>query len=139
MQGEYAYAGFLALLFAHFHRHSYTGCKPAVSEILASAAALVAEHSGIARASHVQEKISHLIGTAELVYAAGVASAELSERMPSGTQVPDEVYTNVGRRHAGENMYHEFGLLADLAGGSRPPCLTRRAARAGGAPGTDTP
>ncbi len=117
MKGEYMFAGFLALLFAHFHRHSYTGCKPAVSDILAGAAALVAEYSGIEKAPHVQEKISHLIGTAELVYAAGVASAEFSEKMSSGTQVPDEIYTNVGRRHAGQNIYHEYEILADLAGG----------------------
>lgn len=117
MKGEFMFAGFLALLFAHFHRHSYTGCKPAVSDILASAAALVAEYSGIGKAPHVQEKISHLIGTAELVYAAGVASAEFSEKTSSGTQVPDEIYTNVGRRHAGQNIYHEYGILADLAGG----------------------
>ena len=37
------YAGYLALMFAHYHRHSYTGCKTAVSEVIASQAALVAD------------------------------------------------------------------------------------------------
>ncbi len=32
--GEYKYGGMLALLFALYHRHSYTGCKPAVSDCL---------------------------------------------------------------------------------------------------------
>ncbi len=112
-----AFAGFLALLFAHFHRHSYTGCKPAISEVLASAAALVAEYNGIERESHVKEKLSHLIGTAELVYAAGEASAYRAERSSSGTYIPDEILTNVGRRLAGEEIYNEYKILADLAGG----------------------
>ncbi len=111
------YAGFLALMFAHYHRHSYTGCKTAMSEILASAAALVAEYNGIENTSHAKDKISHLIGTAELVFAAGESSAYHSEKAPSGTQVPDEILTNAGRRLAGENIYEEYKMVADLAGG----------------------
>jgi len=111
------YAGFLALMFAHYHRHSYTGCKPAMSEVLASAAALVAEYNGIEKASHVQDKLSHIIGIAELVFAAGESSAKHSEKSPSGTQIPDEILTNAGRRLAGENIYEEYKILADLSGG----------------------
>lgn len=111
------FAGFLALLFAHYHRHSYTGCKPAISEVLASAAALVAEYNGIERQSHVRDKLSHMIGTAELVLAAGQMSAYRGERSPSGTFVPDEILTNAGRRLAGEKIYEEFQTVADLAGG----------------------
>jgi len=112
-----AFAGFLALLFAHYHRHSYTGCKPAVSEVLASAAALVAEYSGIEKEDHARDKISHLIGTAELVFAAGQMSAYRAERSESGTWIPDEVLTNAGRRLAGEAIYDEYKIVADLAGG----------------------
>ena len=111
------YAGFLALMFAHYHRHTYTGCKPAVSEVIASAASLVAEYNGIERAKHAQEKISHIIGIAELVFAAGESSARHSEKSPSGTQIPDEILTNAGRRLAGENIYEEMKILADLSGG----------------------
>ncbi|MFX1355446.1 MAG: 4-hydroxyphenylacetate 3-hydroxylase C-terminal domain-containing protein, partial [Promethearchaeota archaeon] len=106
-----------ALMFAHYHRHSYTGCKPAVSEVIASAAALVAEYNGIEQTSHARDKISHIIGTAELVFAAGESSAKHSEKTPSGTQVPDEILTNAGRRLAGEMIYEEYKILADLSGG----------------------
>jgi aromatic ring hydroxylase len=37
--------------------------------------------------------------------------------MPCGTQVPDVVYCNVARKHAGESIYHEYNILSDLAGG----------------------
>jgi 4-hydroxyphenylacetate 3-monooxygenase/4-hydroxybutyryl-CoA dehydratase/vinylacetyl-CoA-Delta-isomerase len=112
-----AFGGFLALIFAHYHRHSYTGCKPAISEVLASAAALVAEYNGIEGQGHVRDKISHMIGTAELVFAAGQMSAYRAERSPSGTYIPDEILTNAGRRLAGEEIYNEFKIVADLAGG----------------------
>ena len=111
------FAGFLALLFAHYHRHSYTGCKPAISEILASAAALVSEYNGIEKLEHVKEKISHLIGTAELVFAAGQMSAYRAEQSSSGTFIPDEILTNAGRRIAGEEIYNEYKIVADLTGG----------------------
>ncbi len=111
------YAGYLALMFAHFHRHSYTGCKTAVSEIIASQAALVADVNDIAKAEHVREKICDIIGTAELVFAAGQASAYRAVQFPNGSWVPDEILTNAGRRLAGHNIYHEYEILADLTGG----------------------
>lgn len=115
--GVCRYAGYLALMFAHYHRHSYTGCKTAVSEVIASQAALVAEVNDIAKESHVRSKLCDIIQTAELVFAAGQCSAYRSEKFPSGQQVPDEVLTNAGRRIAGHNIYHEYEILADLTGG----------------------
>ena len=123
-EGVCRYAGYLALMFAHFHRHSYTGCKTAVSEVIASQAALVAEVNDIAKQSHVRDKLCDIIQTAELVFAAGQCSAYRSQKFPSGQQVPDEILTNAGRRIAGHNIYHEYEVMADLTGGvcaSLPP------------------
>ena len=116
-EGVSRYAGYLALMFAHYHRHSYTGCKTAVSEVIASQAALVADVNDIAGESHVREKICDIVQTAELVFAAGESSARHGTQFPSGQWVPDEVLTNAGRRLAGHNMYHEYEILADLTGG----------------------
>jgi 4-hydroxyphenylacetate 3-monooxygenase/4-hydroxybutyryl-CoA dehydratase/vinylacetyl-CoA-Delta-isomerase len=118
------YAGYLALMFAHYHRHSYTGCKTAVSEVIASQAALVADVNDIAKESHVRSKLCDIIQTAELVFAAGQQSAYRAVEFPSGQWVPDEILTNAGRRLAGHNIYHEYEILADLTGGvsaSLPP------------------
>ncbi|WP_258359120.1 4-hydroxyphenylacetate 3-hydroxylase family protein [Moorella sulfitireducens] len=115
--GAVPYAGYLALMFAHFHRHSYTGCKTAVSEVIASQAALVADVNGIEKEDHVKEKICDIIATAELVFAAGQASAYRAVKSASGAYVPDEILTNAGRRLAGKNIYEEYKTLADLAGG----------------------
>ncbi|WP_366946795.1 4-hydroxyphenylacetate 3-hydroxylase C-terminal domain-containing protein [Desulfosporosinus nitroreducens] len=45
------------------------------------------------------------------------ASSVKSTKAPSGTQIPDIVYTNVGRYHAGINVYREHEILAEIAGG----------------------
>jgi 4-hydroxyphenylacetate 3-monooxygenase/4-hydroxybutyryl-CoA dehydratase/vinylacetyl-CoA-Delta-isomerase len=111
------FAGLLAHTFALFHRHSYTGCKPAVTDLITGASALVAEYQGIADKTHVRSKLAHLASVAELVYAAGIASAVAGKAYGSGTFVPDTVYANVGRRYAGMNIYHEVEILTDLAGG----------------------
>ena len=115
--GETAFAGQLAALFATYHRHSYTGCKAAVSDIMTGAAALVAEYNGVAKAPHVRDKLAELIAVGELVFAAGLAASVTAQPATSGTMVPDIVYTNVGRYHAGVNVMREFETVIDLAGG----------------------
>ncbi len=67
----------------------------------------MAEYNGIEEVQHVRHKLVDLIAVAELVYAAGVAAAVAAVPSPSGTYVPDPVYCNVGRRHAGLSIYHE--------------------------------
>ena len=116
-EGVAQFGGYLALMFAHYHRHSYTGCKTAVGEVIASQAALVADVNDIARESHVREKLCDIIQTSELVFAAGQAAAYRAVEFPSGQWVPDEILTNAGRRLAGHNIYHEYETLADLTGG----------------------
>ncbi|MCX6004429.1 MAG: aromatic ring hydroxylase [Chloroflexi bacterium] len=122
--GETDMGGRLALTFALYHRHSYTGCKPAMTDVLTGATALMAEVNGIEKEHHVNEKLAELICTSELVYGTGIAAAINGYKSPSGTYVPDIMYCNVSRRHAGVNIYHEYDILADIAGGM-PATLPR--------------
>jgi 4-hydroxyphenylacetate 3-monooxygenase/4-hydroxybutyryl-CoA dehydratase/vinylacetyl-CoA-Delta-isomerase len=115
--GETELAGKLALLFALYHRHSYCGCKAAVSEIFTGATALAAEYNGIARAQHVRHTLADMIQIVDLIYAAGIAGAVHATRADSGTFVPDSNYCNAGRMLAGEEIYDEFKSLAAIAGG----------------------
>lgn len=124
--GENDMGGYMALTFALFHRHSYTGCKPASTDVLTGATALMAEINGIEKEQHVREKISELVCTSELCYGTGIAAAINGYQSPSGTWVPDIMYCNVSRRHAGINIYHEYDILADVAGGM-PATLPRYA------------
>jgi 4-hydroxyphenylacetate 3-monooxygenase/4-hydroxybutyryl-CoA dehydratase/vinylacetyl-CoA-Delta-isomerase len=115
--GENKFATLAAHSFALFHRHSYTGCKPAVSDILMGFGALIADYNGVYERPNIRERLVELASVAELVYSAGIAAAVEGQKTPSGTYIPNEIYANVGRRHAGLNFYHELDLLAELAGG----------------------
>ena len=117
MCGEWEFGRRLALLFANSHRHSYSGCKPAVSDILCGACLLAAKANNIDKVSHVREKFSEFASSAELAYAAGVAAAVYGEKTSSGVFFPNPIYANVGRRLTGELIYHEYNLLTEIAGG----------------------
>jgi aromatic ring hydroxylase len=47
LAGEWQHGGINALLFALFHRHSYSGCKPANGDVILGMAALAAEANNI--------------------------------------------------------------------------------------------
>lgn len=117
MCGEWKYAGRLALLFANYHRFSYCGCKPGVTDVIMGATSMVADYNGVGNAGHIKDDVAKLMVTAELVFAAGIAAAVQSKKTSSGTMEPNFIYSNAGRYHAGVNIYHEYDILAATAGG----------------------
>ena len=88
-----------------------------MADVMMGTAALVTDYLGIEKAPHVRERMAEMVSLAEIVFACGIAAAVKSKKAASGTQVPDIVFANVGRRHAGHNIYHEYALLSELAGG----------------------
>jgi aromatic ring hydroxylase len=128
LAGEYQHGGVLALLFALFHRHSYSGCKPAIGDIVMGMAALAAEVNNIHKQPHVREKLAELIMTTELGYAAGYTASDLGKPevyMPGvgfvpygpGSYIPNSIYCNVGRCLSGEAVWREAEILCDISGG----------------------
>jgi len=128
LAGEWQHGGVLALLFALFHRHSYSGCKPAIGDVILGTAALTAEVNNIHKESHVREKLAEIILTSELGYAAGYTASDLGKPevyIPGigfvpygpGSYIPHSIYCNVGRCLTGEAVYREAEILCDLAGG----------------------
>ncbi|MDO4539962.1 MAG: 4-hydroxyphenylacetate 3-hydroxylase N-terminal domain-containing protein [Syntrophomonadaceae bacterium] len=117
INGETEFGSETALLFALFHRHGYCGCKPGLGDMLTGLAALVADYNGVEKVGHVKDKLADIMSVGELVYAAGIAASVKSMQSPAGTYIPNIMYANVGRRHAGVNIYHEMNIIADLAGG----------------------
>ena len=126
--GETQHGGIAALLFALFHRHSYSGCKPAMLDYVIGLAALAAEINGIEKTPHVREMLSQLIMTGELGYAAGYTASDLGRpevympgmgavRYGPGSYIPHSIYANVGRCLSGEAVFHEQEILCNIAGG----------------------
>jgi aromatic ring hydroxylase len=71
----------------------------------------------IEKASHIRRLLVDLISIAELVFAAGLAGAYCAHKTSSGAWEPNMIYCNVGRRHAGMNIYAEYEKLCEVAGG----------------------
>lgn len=117
MCGEWEFGARLALLFANYHRHSYCGCKPAVTDIMMGLTALAAEYNGVPKAPHIVNDVTELMILAEIVYASGIAASVKGKVSSSGIYEPDFLYSNTGRYLAGKNIYHEYDVLASTAGG----------------------
>ncbi|MFW6333767.1 MAG: 4-hydroxyphenylacetate 3-hydroxylase family protein [Desulfosalsimonas sp.] len=126
--GENDHGGICALLFALFHRHSYSGCKPALGDVLLGLAATAAEYNGIEKTSHVREMFAEIIKVTELGYAAGYTASDFGKPevyIPGmgrasygpGSCIPDSIYANVGRCLTGEAVFHEQEMLCNIAGG----------------------
>lgn len=114
---EWKYGRRLALLFADSHRHSYSGCKPGLSDIICGVTALAAEANNIHKVSHIREKMTEFASAAELAFAAGTAAAVYGKKTSSGVFFPNTIFANVGRKLTGETIYHEYNLLTEIAGG----------------------
>jgi aromatic ring hydroxylase len=128
LAGEHILGGAMALLFALFHRHSYSGCKPAIGDLILGTAALAAEVNNIHKESHVREKLAELIMITELGYAAGYTASDLGKPelyVPGhgfvpfgpGSYIPHSIYCNVGRCLTGEAVFREAEILCDISGG----------------------
>jgi aromatic ring hydroxylase len=128
LAGEWQHGGVLALLFALFHRHSYSGCKPAIGDLLLGTAALAAEVNNVHKTSHIREKLAEIIMVTELGYAAGFTASAMGKPevfIPGlgfvpygpGSYIPNSIYCNVGRCLTGEAVWREAEILCDISGG----------------------
>jgi len=81
-------------------------------------AQLIAEANGLARESHIREKISEMIIHATLVRAALEAAISNCSFGPDGAAYPDELYTNAGKYLGASNYNQMVRHLHDIAGGS---------------------
>ena len=126
--GENLHGGACALLFALFHRHSYSGCKPAIGDAILGFASMAAKINGIKKTPHVRELLSEIIKVTELGYAAGYTASAMAKpeiyvpgfgTVPYGPggYIPNSIYANVGRCLTGESVFHEQEILCKIAGG----------------------
>ncbi|MDR7482907.1 MAG: 4-hydroxyphenylacetate 3-hydroxylase N-terminal domain-containing protein [Armatimonadota bacterium] len=116
LNGEYRAAGALAKTFVEFHRFTAVAYKPPLLELLAGAAALLADYNGVARAGHVRDKLAALVMYLETVRGLTKAAA-LDCRLRAGIAVPDVVYTNAAKYYFAAHYHEMVRLVQDIAGG----------------------
>lgn len=116
MHGEYDFAAMLVERFTCYHRRSYV-CKSGVGDVLIGAAATIADYNGVARSSHIKDKLVQMTHLNETIYSTGIASSYQAHETRSGAYQNDDMIANVCKHHV-TKMPYEIGRLAqDLAGG----------------------
>ena len=116
--GETERAGRLALTFVEYHRFTAVSYKLPLVDVFVGLGAALAEANGIARASHVRDKLTWLIGYAETVRGLTHLAAERAI-VDEATRLayPDPLTTNLAKWTFARDYYGAVERVIDLAGG----------------------
>jgi 4-hydroxybutyryl-CoA dehydratase/vinylacetyl-CoA-Delta-isomerase len=117
MCGEHEFASMLVERFASLHRQNYGGCKGGVSDVITGAAALIAEENGVAKASHVRDKLTEMMHLTETLYCCSIACSSQGTRTKSGSYNVDLLLANVCKQNVTRFIYEISRLSHDIAGG----------------------
>jgi aromatic ring hydroxylase len=118
LDGDAKRAGRLALEFVEYHRFTAVSYKLPLVDALVGLAAALAEANGIQRASHVRDKLVHLIGYAETVRALTHLAAERCRvDEATGLAYPDPLTTNLAKWQFARGYVEAVEQVIDIAGG----------------------
>lgn len=114
---EYQFAGLLVERFASYHRSNYGGCKGGVSDVIVGATVAIAEYNGVAKASHVRDKIVEMVHLTETLYCGSIACSSEGAPTPSGAYLVDPMLANTVKQNVTRFIYEICRLAHDIAGG----------------------
>jgi len=114
--GEWQHAATLVYNFALLHRRTGCAYRIPMSEQLLGAAKAIAEYNGIARASHVKEKLTDLVIYLETLRSLSYAAC-LDYVTYGGIAVPNPVSTNIAKYYFANEYHRVMKIVQDLAGG----------------------
>jgi 4-hydroxybutyryl-CoA dehydratase/vinylacetyl-CoA-Delta-isomerase len=117
LDGEVDFSGPLVERFAAYHRQSYGGCKVGVGDVLIGATALIAEMNGVARASHIRDKIVEMIHLNETLFACGIACSAQGQPTAAGNYLVNLLLANVCKLNVTRFPYEMARLATDVSGG----------------------
>ena len=126
MCGEWEFSRDIAWAFGTYHRLYSISHTVAESELITGAAALVAEHNGLEKYSHIQDKLAWLAMYAEETDVLSKAACAYPDVDPeTGLAVPNLVYTNIAKYKLANDRNEALKILADIGGGitSTVPCF----------------
>ena len=117
LNGETEFAAVFAHSLGLWERLGGLAFLAEEADELVGFAQLIAEANGLARESHIREKISEMIIHATLVRAALEAAIANCNVTDDGA-FPDELFTNAGKYHGAANYNLMCRHLHDISGGS---------------------
>ncbi len=117
MAGEYEFSGALVETFAGYHRSNYGGCKVGLADVVIGASHWIADAHGVAKASHIIEKLTDMIGMAETCWSCSLACSYEGSKTPSGAYNINGLLANVTKLNITRMVYEWMRLAQDIAGG----------------------
>mmetsp|Transcript_59919 Transcript_59919/g.140165 ORF Transcript_59919/g.140165 Transcript_59919/m.140165 type:complete len:559 (-) Transcript_59919:29-1705(-) len=116
MDGEVDFTQSLVERFTAYHRRSYV-CKAGLGDVMLGAAATVADYNGVAKASHIKDKLVEIAYLNENIAGTAMASSYGGKATPSGNFLPDVMMANICKHNVTKLPYEISRLAQDLAGG----------------------
>ena len=110
-------AGAVAHAFVEYHRFTAVSYKLPLLDALVGAAHLIAEHNGVARASHIQDKLASLVTYGETVRGLTELAAVRAHEGRHGIWYPDPLTTNVAKLTFATGYHDALRAVQDCAGG----------------------
>lgn len=126
MNGESEFATVMVERFAGYHRQSYGGCKVGVGDVLIGAAAVAADYNGVAKASHIKDKLIEMIHLNETMYSCGIACSAEGTQTASGNYLINLLLANVCKQNVTRFPYEMARIAEDLPAVPWVPACPRR-------------
>jgi len=115
---EWEAAGILANLFGLYHRFTALSYRQVIAETLLGAAKMIAEQNGTDSASHVREKLAHLVMYREQSrMAIRLAALDAVKDEMTGIVYPNSLWANIGKLQSNTQYMSSVQNLVDIAGG----------------------
>jgi 4-hydroxybutyryl-CoA dehydratase/vinylacetyl-CoA-Delta-isomerase len=115
--GEYEFAGQMVRNFGNYHRHSHGGCKCGIGDVLIGAAATAAEYNGLAKVSHINNKLAEMLKTTGAIYGCSIAASVEGKPTASGIYFVDPVLSNISKLYEGKELAEVIRMMIEIAGG----------------------
>jgi 4-hydroxybutyryl-CoA dehydratase/vinylacetyl-CoA-Delta-isomerase len=117
MAGEYEFTGELVETFAGHHRANYGGCKVGLADVVIGGSHWVADAHGVAKASHIVDKLTEMIGMAETCWSCSLACSYEGQKTPSGAYNINALLANVTKLNITRLVYEWMRIAQDIVGG----------------------
>ncbi|KXB09018.1 4-hydroxybutyryl-CoA dehydratase [candidate division MSBL1 archaeon SCGC-AAA385M11] len=117
MAGEHEFAAQLVETFAGHHRANYGGCKVGLADVVIGASQWVTEAHGIAKASHIVDKLTEMVSLAETCWSCSLACSYEGQKTRSGAFNINPLLANVTKLNITRMVYEWMRIAHDIAGG----------------------
>ena len=117
MAGEYEFTGQLVETFAGHHRANYGGCKVGLADVVCGGSQWLADAHGLAKASHILDKLTEIITMAETCWSCSLACWYEGHRTASGAYSVNPLLASVTKLNITRMVYEWMRIAQDIAGG----------------------